>query len=85
MPTLTATYSSPLVSTPHIIVKPLSEGAEKSSALAELRNAVGTLQGEVNAYLTERMEEGKGGSVVEEQKYGEEEEEDDDDGGAGGK
>ncbi|KAG0131023.1 hypothetical protein HOY82DRAFT_608702 [Tuber indicum] len=74
MPTLTATYASPLApAAPHTIIKTLPETSDKSAALAELRGAVVGLQNEVNTYLTAKMEEEKGGGTVEE-KYGEEDE-----------
>ncbi|KAG0635082.1 hypothetical protein HOY80DRAFT_1058183 [Tuber brumale] len=82
MPTLIATYASPLTPTaPHTIIKTLPETSDKSAALAELRGVVVGLQNEVNAYLTAKMEEEKGGGTVEEEKYGEEE---DDEGGEEG-
>ncbi|PUU82210.1 hypothetical protein B9Z19DRAFT_1075494 [Tuber borchii] len=77
MPTLTATYASPLTPTiPYTITKTLPETPDKSAALAELRGVVVGLQNEVNIYLTAKMEEEKGGGTVEEEKYGEEGEED---------
>jgi Gon7 family len=83
MPNLTATYTSPLVSTPHIFTNPLPAAASKSQHLADLRKAVVALQNDVNAYLTARMEEEKtGGAVAEaEEKYGEEEEEEEEEEG----
>lgn len=82
MPTLTATYASPLTpTTPYTITKTLPETPDKSAALAELRGVVVGLQNEVNTYLTAKMEEEKGGGAVEEEeKYGEEEEEEDGEG-----
>jgi hypothetical protein len=81
MPTLIATYVSPLTpAAPHTIIKTLPETSDKSAALAELRGAVVGLQNEVNRYLTAKMEEEKGGGTVEEEKYGE----DDDEGGEEG-
>ncbi|KAF8534579.1 hypothetical protein BDD12DRAFT_407278 [Trichophaea hybrida] len=55
-----------------------STQAEQTAHVKAVREAVGNLQDEVNAYLTERMEEEKALGVskekeVEEERYGEEE------------
>ncbi|KAH8705967.1 hypothetical protein BGW36DRAFT_422491 [Talaromyces proteolyticus] len=92
-PIISASYSSPHPPTAqvyqHELAAPLRKGqsvAEKKAYLAELRGLVALVQGEVNIFLTERMEEDKkaaGGTkdveleAKEEQNYGEENVEDD--------
>lgn len=84
---LKAVYRFPLSPTPHTFSQPLpspSTGASptdaKSEHLAALRTAVVGLQEEVNAYLTERMQEEKKAEedAAAEEKYGEEGEEEED-------
>ena len=81
--TVTAQYSSPNGTkefTHTLTAKCPSDAstAEKTAYLSELRSSTKKLQGGVNAFLTERMEEDKKGAQIktqdeiEEEKYGEE-------------
>lgn len=80
---LTAVYKSPLSPTPHTFSQSLPSPAStsptdaKSQHLSALRTAVISLQEEVNAYLTERMQVEKKAEedAAAEEKYGEEGEE----------
>ena len=86
MPSLTATYTSPTVSStsPHVFTSDLPALSSTPSTqdrvayLAELQSSLKTLQGEVNTFLTQKMEEdktlgaGKGDDAKDEETYGEE-------------
>jgi len=93
-PELTATYTSP--TTNHIFTSPLPtlsadpSTKEKTSYITDLRTKTSQLQNDINAYLTERMEEDKAQEAAdgadkksardeqrEEEMYGEEEGEED--------
>ncbi|KAL8935016.1 MAG: hypothetical protein Q9216_005625 [Gyalolechia sp. 2 TL-2023] len=87
--TLTATYTSPTASQSFTHPLPSSattSTAQKTEYLSTLRQSVTKLQDEVNAFLTEKMDEdkalaAKAGLEVdekkEEERYGEEDDEDD--------
>jgi hypothetical protein len=82
MPSLTATYTSPTVpaSSPHVFTSELPAQPSATSTqdrvayLAALQTSLKTIQGEVNTFLTQKMEEDKavGDDAKAEETYGEE-------------
>jgi hypothetical protein len=85
MPDLTATYASPSTSSPHTISASLPaipaapSTDDRVAYLAELQKVVKNIQGDVNVFLTQKMEEEKaaGGNAKlddakAEENYGEE-------------
>ncbi|KAA8895149.1 hypothetical protein FN846DRAFT_970965 [Sphaerosporella brunnea] len=79
--TLTAVYDSPsdrhtlTIDTAAATATEASSQREQTAHVAALRENIGTLQDQVNAYLTARMEaEKRTEEEVEEEEYGEEEE-----------
>ncbi|KAF2689723.1 hypothetical protein K458DRAFT_291731 [Lentithecium fluviatile CBS 122367] len=82
MPSLTATYTSP-TSEPQTFTQPLPapssspSTADRTAYLAFLQSSIRNLQGEVNTFLTQRMEDdkalvGKLDDAQAEETYGEE-------------
>jgi hypothetical protein len=65
MPALTAEYTSPTTTSPHTITATLPTISNSPSTddrvayLAELQNAVKAVQGDINEFLTKKMEEDK--------------------------
>lgn len=86
MPSLTATYTSPTVSSvaPKVFTSELPvlssppSTQDRVAYFAELGSSLKTLQNDVNAFLTAKMEEdkavgvGKGDDAKDEETYGEE-------------
>jgi hypothetical protein len=84
MSTLTATYTAPDSASPHTITLPLPAVSSDSPStdarvahLANLQSSIKTLQAQLNAFLTERMDEdkvaaGRVDDANEEANYGEE-------------
>lgn len=83
MPSLNATYASPATSSPHIISAPLPTISsppttdDRVAYLADLQSAIKNIQGDINTFLTQKMEEDKAASgkvddAKEEENYGEE-------------
>lgn len=85
MPSLSATYTSPTVSSaspqlftsklPALSSPPSTQG--RVAYLAELQTSLKSLQGDINTFLTQKMEEDKAigaekGTAKDEETYGEE-------------
>jgi hypothetical protein len=85
MPSLTATYTSPGAASPQTFTAPLPPALssppstqDRVAYLAELQSSLRTLQGDINTFLTQKMEEdktvgaSKGDDATAEETYGEE-------------
>jgi hypothetical protein len=85
MPSLTATYTSPGAAAPQSFTSSLPALAslppktqDRIAYLAELQSSLRTLQGDINTFLTQKMEEdkavgaSKGDDAIAEETYGEE-------------
>lgn len=87
MPDLSATYSSPSAPEPHTMISvplpaisPSPPTEDRVAYLAELQKAVRSIQGDINIFLTQKMEEDKAiagdkakmDDAHEEEHYGEE-------------